>query len=286
MRKVCILYNKLSIGGQGLVAAEKLLLRLQAPEYRLVSVTDVEDYTAFFAELAKDEQLIVLGGDGTLNRFLNDTDSIRGSRSIYFAPNGSGNDFWRDINQPMDGMPICINRYMEHLPTVTVEGKTLRFFNNVAFGIDGYACAEGVRRRKPGKPANYTTAALKGLLYAFHPVNATVTVDGVTTDYSRVWLAPTMMGRYFGGGMQMAPMQMRMNTKHQVTLAVAHNMNNLRIITIFPKIFSGNHTKKKYVKYIDFLSGHHIHVVFDRPTDLQVDGEVFPAVTEYTVDYT
>ena len=31
------------------------------------------------------------------------------------------------------------------------------------------------------------------------------------------------------------------------------------------------------------FKGHHVHVRFDRPTALQIDGEVFSGVTEYTV---
>ncbi len=46
-----------------------------------------------------------------------------------------------------------------------------------------------------------TAIAIKGLLFHYRPTNAVITVDGVTHTYKKVWLVPTMNGRYYGGGM-------------------------------------------------------------------------------------
>ena len=62
----------------------------------------------------------------------------------------------------------------------------------------------------------------KGLLFHYKPTNATITVDGKKHTYKKVWLAPTMNGRYYGGGMMPAPNQERIGKKKKVTLMVMH----------------------------------------------------------------
>jgi diacylglycerol kinase family enzyme len=90
-----------------------------------------------------------------------------------------------------------------------------------------------------------------------------------------------MLGRYFGGGMMCAPGQDRMNPDGTVSLMVMRCPSKLRTLLLFPSIFKGNHVKA--TKVVSVFKGHTIHVRFDRPTALQIDGEVFSGVTEYTV---
>ena len=118
-------------------------------------------------------------------------------------------------------------------------------------------------------------------MYAYKRTNATVTVDGQTYTFKHVWMTPTMLGRYFGGGMMCAPAQDRMNPDGTVSLMVMRSSSKLRALLLFPKIFKGNHVKD--TKVVSVFKGHSIHVRFDRPTALQIDGEVFSGVREYTV---
>ena len=166
--------------------------------------------------------------------------------------------------------------------TVEVDGNTYRFVNGVGYGIDGYCCEEGDRlKAKSDKPVNYTAIAIKGLLFFFHPTNARVTVDGVTHEYKKVWIAPTMNGRYYGGGMMAAPDQDRLNKNGTVSLMVWHGSGKLSTLMAFPGIFKGEHVNNK--KMIDIHTGHEISVEFDRPTALQIDGETVLGVTSYKV---
>ena len=57
--------------------------------------------------------------------------------------------------------------------------------------------------------------------------------------------------------------------------------SKLRTLLLFPTIFKGNHIKA--TKIVTVFKGHDIRVKFDRPTALQIDGEVYSGVTEYTV---
>ncbi|MBQ1839650.1 MAG: diacylglycerol kinase family protein, partial [Ruminococcus sp.] len=130
------------------------------------------------------------------------------------------------------------------------------------------------------KPINYTSIAIKGMLFYFKPANATVTVDGKSFTFKKAWLAPTMKGRYYGGGMMAAPHQNRLDPEHKVTCMVMNGAGKLHTLIDFPSIFKGEHVKKKIVHV---MKGSHIKVSFDRPTSLQIDGETILNVTEYEV---
>ena len=163
-----------------------------------------------------------------------------------------------------------------------MNGETRLFLNGVGYGIDGFCCEEGDRQRETSdKPVNYTAIAIRGLLGKFHPVRATVTVDGLTRTYRHVWLAPAMNGRYYGGGMNVAPAQDRLAADGGVSVVVLHCASKLATLCVFPSIFKGEHVR--HTKMVDVLTGRNISVSFDRPTALQIDGETVPNVTGYSV---
>ena len=251
-------------------------------QIRYCDITREETYTELLPAISGEDKLVLCGGDGTLNRFINRTQGMDLPGEMLYFPCGSGNDFAHDLGKvPSDG-PFDVGRYFENLPTIQVNGRSVRFLNGIGYGIDGYCCeaADVIREKKPNKKINYTVIALKGLLFYYKPTNAAVTVDGVTRRYRRVWMCPTMKGRYFGGGMMPTPGQDRLDPEKKLTLMVLHDINNLRILTLLPTVYKGGHVK--YTKYVEILQGHEITVEFDRPTALQIDGETILGVTQYT----
>ena len=58
-----------------------------------------------------------------------------------------------------------------------------------------------------------------------------------------------------------------------------HCPSKLKALAVFPSIFKGEHVKKTGI--VEILTGQNIHVEFDRPTPLQIDGETVPDVTSY-----
>ena len=107
---------------------------------------------------------------------------------------------------------------------------------------------------------------------------ATVIVDGKEYSFKNVWLAPTMNGKYYGGGMIPAPEQKREND--DISVMVFHGKSKLKTLMIFPSIFKGEHVKK--TKNVSVFSGKEITVKFNEPRTLQIDGETVIGVTEYT----
>ena len=240
------------------------------------------DYKTFLAPLTENDTIILCGGDGTLNHFANDSEGIDVPCEILYYPSGSGNDFAHDIGIKPHEKPVSVKQYLQNLPTVEVKGKTYRFLNNVGFGIDGYCCEVGDQcKAKSDKPVNYTAIAIKGALFFYKPTTATIVIDGETYTYKKVWIAPTMKGRYYGGGMNAAPEQDRTAPDGKLSVVTLHNASRLQLLMVFPSIFKGEHVN--YKKFVTIHTGYDIHVKFDRPTALQIDGETVLDVTEYKV---
>lgn len=281
MADYTVLFNPFAGNGKGERESRKLNEILKNDTLHFYDITKIADFGAFFRQLSIETTVVIAGGDGTLNRFVNDVDEKYFDRDIYYYAAGTGNDFLLDVGKKKGCPPFKINEYIVNLPTVTVNGKTSKFINGVGYGIDGYCCEEGDRLRKiPGKKVDYTAIAIKGMLGKYNAANATVTVDGKTRSYRKAWLVPTMNGRFYGGGIMPAPNQDRLKNE-TISTMVFYGSGRLKTLVIFPTIFKGEHIK--YEKVIDVFRGKEIKVSFDRPTALQIDGETVIGVTEYCV---
>ena len=277
--KYKVLYNPLSGSVVNEKIKDELTELLKEHEFELEDITKV-NYDEFLKALKEDENILLVGGDGTINRFVNDTQSYNFKNSVWYYAAGNGNDFWTDIGRKKGDAPICIDKYLENLPTVTVNGKDYKFINGIGYGIDGYCCEMGDKLKSEGKKVDYTGIAVKGLLFHFKPRTATVIVDGQSYTFKKTWIAPSMLGRYYGGGMIPTPSQDRLGDG-SLSICLMYNAGKLRTLMAFPKIFKGEHVKK--TKQVKILSGREITVKFEKPCALQIDGETVLNVSEYTV---
>lgn len=282
MATYLVLYNQLADNGQGGKTTTALRESMKDDTLHFVSVTAVNDLKALLKEHAKDDGIILAGGDGTLNHFVNINDGLKIKLPILYYPCGSGNDFAKDIGKEKYCQPFEITEYLKDLPSVTIKGKTQKFINGIGYGIDGYCCEVGDKKRAVSdKPINYASIAIQGLLFHFKPINAVVTVDGERREYKKVWLAPTMNGRFYGGGMMPTPAQNRSDPARTVSVMIWHGSGKIRTLSVFPSLFKGEHIR--HADICEVLSGHEITVAFDKPVAAQIDGETVLAVSEYTV---
>lgn len=244
------------------------------------------DYVAFLKGLQPSDEVYLMGGDGTLNWFINGLGDYEPTLPVYLYPAGTGNDFIHDVLGQVERKPVLINEYIKNLPVVEVtqagnEGSKIckKFINGIGYGIDGYCCEMGDKLKEEGKKVDYTAIAIKGLLFHFKKVTATVSVDGKQERFRDVWLAPSMKGRFYGGGMMVAPAQNR--AEEALSLVVFRGKSKLHTLMVFPSIFKGEHVKHEKMVFV--RRGKEIEVSFDRPTALQIDGETVLNVTSYRV---
>lgn len=277
MNKQIILYNKLAGFGKITEDITDFSKRFENPV--IIDVTADNGYESFFEMLSDGDEIVVCGGDGTLYHFVNEIAGKNVTNKVFYHAMGSGNDFLRDVDDTFPEL-IEITKYVHNLPTVTVNGETRHFINGVGFGVDGYCCEVGDElKTKSDKPINYAAIAIKGLLFHFKPANATVIIDGVRREFKRVWICPTMNGRFYGGGIMPTPVQDRVNSDGKLSVLVFHGSGKLKTLMIFPTLFKGKHLK--YTKNVISFQGKSVEVIFDRPCALQIDGETVKGVNSY-----
>ena len=75
MATAYVIYNTKAGIGNALESVKKLKVT-NGDNIKYTDVIDISDYREFLKELKEDDYIILAGGDGTLNRFVNNIDGI------------------------------------------------------------------------------------------------------------------------------------------------------------------------------------------------------------------
>lgn len=279
--KNILLFNELAEAGKAKEKALALQKELSV-YYRNLELMSLKglDLDAFLKTLEKDDNVILLGGDGTINHFVNQIGTNLIPCPLFLSEAGTGNDFALDVAEFKDEKThlIKINGFISNLPYVEVKGRTYRFINGIGYGIDGECCVKAEQMKKEGATdIDYSKITIDLLLHSYKARMASVKVDDMEYKLPRVYIASAMNGRYYGGGMKVAPNQVRGSGK--LSFVSAFNKGKFGMLMMFPGVIKGTYLKHK--KNAIELVGKCIEVKFDMPTGLQIDGEVIEDVTSY-----
>ncbi len=163
--------------------------------------------------------IVAVGGDGTANEVVDGIASSPPPRDpgvvFGFIPRGTGGDLRRTLGIPLDlddvarvlagGRQLVCD--LGRVECSGPDGKpTTRHFVNVAgFGIDGVIVREVNRGSKlGGGKLSFTIAAGKALL-SWSDLPVRWRADGGPWQEQRITSLSVCNGRYFGGGMMVAP---------------------------------------------------------------------------------
>lgn len=236
------------------------------------------------------KNLIILGGDGTVNEVLNgitnDSDVLLG-----YVPSGSSNDLARSLRiakDPIEALNHILRpinfKYLDY-GEMTFPGSDLparKFACSSGIGYDANVCNE-VQASPLKKRLNrfgagkfiYIAIAIKQLIRAEH-LDATVIVDSnKKVHYKNVLLISSMIHKYEGGGLKMAPDADPCDGKLSVCLV--HGIPTLKAFLLLPTIFTGKHINHKGVETFHCKE---IEVMTNKETSVHTDGEV-PAVCSH-----
>lgn len=279
-----LFYNDLAFAGklkEKIPSIKEELAKNLNDDVKEVSLIET-DIVSSLKTLTSKDSIILIGGDGTLNHQINVLPvDEEFPCDIYLYPYGTGNDFLNDVKDKQDPKThlVKLNEYLKNLPYVEVKGKTYRFINGIGYGIDGECCKKAEELKKKGKQdLNYGNITIGLLFHGYKPPVAKVVIDcKKEATFKKVYISAAMNGKYYGGGMMVAPSQERGSSL--LTSVIIHGKGKLGTLMMFPSIFKGKHVKKK--KNVSVIQGKCIEVSFSLPTALQIDGEVIPDVTSY-----
>lgn len=242
-----------------------------------INLLDI-DVKEFVPTLTENDKVFLCGGDGTICRFANNTYGFEFPCPVYIIQSGTGNDFLRDIGA-YGGKLVDVRPYFKDLPVVTINGVETRFLNGIGFGLDGAVCeAADELKKRSTKKINYLKLAVELIMGKYKRPNGKAIIDGVEYTYKKIWIASSMKGKYYGGGMMVAPNQDRHSGK--LGAMMFHGGSRPYILTVLPTVYSGGHVK--YKKIVEMFECEEMYVEFDIPTALQIDGETVSGVTSYT----
>jgi YegS/Rv2252/BmrU family lipid kinase len=197
--------------------------------------------------------LVVVGGDGTLNEVSQCYIDAEGNRiagpQLALVPAGTGGDFRRTI-----GLDADLDAALERLETgatsaldlgvveyvhATGERRCRAFLNIASCGISGQV--DELSHRSPkwmGGKATYALGTIKAAI-AYRNIPVEVTVDGATCHRGKVFLVAIANGRFFGGGMKVAPDADPQDGWFEVVVIKALSM--LQLAWLFPRAYAGTH---------------------------------------------
>jgi YegS/Rv2252/BmrU family lipid kinase len=265
--------------------------------YHVTYSTLEHDLDAICQEITKignEIDLVILGGDGSMNKALNGICDFAKVR-LGFIPCGSGNDLAKALGISMN--PIkCAEQIIQQKVSRILDFGEVTYFNashfcdgredtdeifhrrfNISSGIgfDAEIC-ENAERSKAKKFLNkihlgkliYLLVAIR-IIFACRKVNAVIQLDEREPIRKKILSAVAMNTPYEGGGFKFCPAADPQDGI--LDLCVWGDINTASFFKLFPSAYSGNHLKHKEI------AAHQADVIdiqTDEPCWVHTDGEV------------
>jgi YegS/Rv2252/BmrU family lipid kinase len=215
------------------------------------------------------EQVIVIGGDGTVHETVN---GIVGYKTAFgVVPAGTGNDFARLFNwsrHPVQEAERILRNQTVLVDLVRMQDRV--FINVAGMGFDATVANDTNQSRvlKRLGALGYVVSVMKNLPQ-FKATHATIDVDGKRYEFEEVLLIAVGNAISYGGGMKITP---QANCRDgELDICVVSGISKLELIRVFPQIFTGRHVSHSKVRMI---RGRRIRVETNEPFLIHADGEI------------
>ena len=276
----------------------------------------IEDICEELTSSGEDVNLIILGGDGTMNAAVNGIRDFEHTR-VGFIQTGSGNDLMKGlgISQNIDELTDSILRNevvrtcdigrvtfhnrsslldpFTHRPLKAAapdpsagSSAAVRLFNiSAGIGFDAAVCERAdtsafkyvLNRIRMGKLI-YIAEAIHMIL-ASPMVTMKIDCGGESKMYPRTLFAVVMNTCYEGGGFKFCPDAV--STDGILDLFGANDLHRMNFFRIFPTAYDGNHLR---FKGLFTGRGRQISIKSAAPLWVHTDGEVSCKSSHITVD--
>lgn len=203
-----VIMNPVSGGGKNQETAKQIeKLLAERGETVCFFPTECEgdgDHQVRLALEAGCDSIICIGGDGTLSEIV---DAMANSgKTLYIVPSGTGNDFARAFGLPKDpfeAFKAQLDGEDAYIDCGSLNGRAFINVSGSGFDVEVLRKTEELKAVYPGEQA-YTKAVL-AVLGSYKAFESEISIDGgVFKPYSGT-IVEVANGKYFGGGMLVAP---------------------------------------------------------------------------------
>lgn len=235
--------------------------------HRSCAVRDAESI-AFDLTQRGENELIVLGGDGTLHEVLNGL-SDPAACKIGLIPSGTGNDFAEKQGIPLDTEKALLRILDgEAKPVDYLEVSGIRCMNVAGLGIDVDVLERCQRGKLKGK-IKYLISLIKSL-FAFKGYRVRIECGGRVETHD-VLICAACNGTQFGGGIKICPPAETDDGKLDV-VAVDCIGGKWKIVKAFIQLMKG-----KIIEYplTTYFRADSVKFIPETPCTVQLDGELY-----------
>lgn len=213
------------------------------------------------------DALLLSGGDGTVHQALPAVAET--GIPFGFLPCGRGNDFARNIGQPMDLKSNCAwlsAPSLRQLDLPSIDQK-IPFMAIAYVGFDSEVNRlANAHQGYFNGTLGYIICVLKALKN-FKPFEIEITIDDRTWK-ERVMMVSIANGPFYGGGMKIAPQAVM--DDGVLDICIVKEISKLELLRQFPKVFKGTHVTHPKIM---MSSGRKVKIVSDEERELFADGE-------------
>ena len=231
---------------KSLIELEKIEneLKLKMLSYKVLKTSKEKNANDLMNEVIGDE-LIVIGGDGTINEVIN---NYHGKEFIYLAY-GSGNDLARSIkfNKNIEISKLLdTNKYIEYDVGVVNDRKFCSGFD-IGFNADIIKRANSSKLKKYLGKYIYLFQGVIGI-FMLKKYKAKISWDFGEIDTDSLYLLNIMTQPYEGGGIKFS--QTATGQDGKLHIMVMENINTLTFIYNYLCLLFKKHNKLKRVKHL------------------------------------
>jgi YegS/Rv2252/BmrU family lipid kinase len=228
-------------------------------------------------------RVIVAGGDGSVHEAVNGLLRSDNSASLGVIPTGTGNDFVKACDITLNwehATRLLADRIVANaIPRQIDAGRCNdRYFaNGAGIGFDAKVNRVAQSIRLPIGDLVYLLAIFRTMIEGISSPRVQIEADSFSWD-GPLTLAAICNGQWVGGMFHIAPAAS--NADHIFDLLIAKPVTRRRILTLLPKLISGNHLQEKEIvnKPVTRLT-----IKADSALPSHLDGEIQPLQTTFEI---
>ena len=264
-KNIAILCNQLAGSGKAVLLTERISDELVTRKISFTAHTDKwpDDFDGY-------TDVWIIGGDGTLNYFINKYKELKLPLVIFNG--GTGNDFhWFLYGE------IRLEKQIETVLAVVPRpidiGKRndRLFINGVGIGFEGEVARELTGKKKRAGKTSFMITVLKEI-FSYRSKAYQITADGKSFERKRYLIIDINNGSRAGGGFHVAPLASASDGFFD--LVVIDALRPIKRLRWLPVIEKGKHLKLPFVNYSTVKR---ILIESDDLIQFHLDGEYYSA---------